>query len=182
MASTLGQKLAALRAARRLTLRQVALSTGLAESFLSKLEHDRVNISVANLRKLARTYGVPMIHFFENEDERPACVVVRADGRLRLAADGCGVAIELLSPRRQSGVQVVLRTLRPGALGGPAEVGHGEEFTHVLQGRVRYEVDGQTHELVAGDSILYRRSAPHTWLNPGETEAVLLTVYAPPSL
>ena len=50
--ATLGDRLIQIRSERRQTLRAVAGGTGLAESFLSKLEHDKVNISVTNLKKL----------------------------------------------------------------------------------------------------------------------------------
>ena len=182
MSTTLGTKLAALRAARRLTLRQVAGTTGLAESFLSKLEHDRVNISVSNLRKLARTYGVPMTHFFEHEDDRPSSVVVRAPERRRLGANGDQAVIEMLSPARYATVQAVLRTIPAGCGGRAASPCQGEEFTFVLRGRVRYDVGGEAHELAEGDSIYYRRSVPHGWQNAGDEDVVLLTIYSPPTL
>ncbi|MBO9315274.1 MAG: helix-turn-helix transcriptional regulator, partial [Chloroflexus sp.] len=65
---SLGQKIGRLRQERGLTLQEVAEGSGLTPSFLSRLERDKVNISVANLRKLAQFFSVQMTHFFEGED------------------------------------------------------------------------------------------------------------------
>lgn len=181
MSTSLGQKLAALRAGRRLTLRQVAAQTGLAESFLSKLEHDRVNISVSNLRKLARVYAVAMAQFFEHEDDRPPSTVIRQAERRRLVEPGGDGQLEILSPPHHANLQAVLRLIPAGA-GGETEPDRGEALCVVMRGRLRFEVAGQAHDLAEGDTIHYRRNVPHGWRNAGDVEAVVLTVYAPPLL
>ena len=42
----------------------------------------------------------------------------------------------------------------------------GEELVIVLEGRMEFEVDGECHEVGAGDSIHFRAVRPHSWRNP----------------
>jgi quercetin dioxygenase-like cupin family protein len=53
-----------------------------------------------------------------------------------------------------------------------------EQITHVLSGRIRFTVDGQTREVGAGDSLYLASNAPHG----AETveAAVVIDTFSPP--
>ena len=64
---------------------------------------------------------------------------------------------------------------------GPVPMNHpGEELVIVLEGRMEFEVDGECHEVEAGDSIHFRAVRPHSWRNPSDepARAVWLVVRA----
>jgi len=56
-----------LRKMRRLTLREVAESTGLSISFLSDIERGRTQPSITTLQKLTQVYNGPLLLAFEVE-------------------------------------------------------------------------------------------------------------------
>src|SRR5262249_47807359 len=60
-----GGRLKAARLARRLTLSEVASASGLTKGFLSKLERDKANASVASLIRLCEVLGVPVSSLFQ---------------------------------------------------------------------------------------------------------------------
>src|SRR5438874_11512688 len=76
-----GERLRAIRVARRRTLREVAERAGLSESFLSQVERGRASGSIASLRRIADGLGVTMADLFQpsgltqprvlRRDERP---------------------------------------------------------------------------------------------------------------
>lgn len=61
---SLGRKTAELRRQAHMTQLQVSQSTGLAVSYLSRLENDRLAPSVRTLSKIAEALRVPMASFF----------------------------------------------------------------------------------------------------------------------
>jgi transcriptional regulator with XRE-family HTH domain len=76
-----GQRIKALRKRRGLTLEKFSARTGLSVSLLSQIEHGGVNLSVANLWKIAQTLGAEIAYFFEQNTPYEAFKVVRSNER-----------------------------------------------------------------------------------------------------
>src|SRR3972149_1449664 len=62
---SLGARLRRLRLERGLTMKEVARRAALTESFISQLERDRVNPSVASLQRLTAALGTPLGRLFD---------------------------------------------------------------------------------------------------------------------
>jgi transcriptional regulator with XRE-family HTH domain len=174
-----GERIAALRSERRLTLETLASRTGLTPSFLSKLERGRTSISVDNLRTVAHFLGVEMRHFFDREE--PQLAVVKRKGRgMPLGIANTTAFGESLVTTARSTLQATLYRTPPGE-GRRSGFAHpGEEFVYVLRGRVRYWAGTAEFLLDAGDSVWHRSSEPHRWQNVGKLTAITLHVNTPP--
>ncbi len=74
---TIGQRIHAVRRARRLTQRDVARRTGIAEPFLSRVENNHAQPSVSTLERLAEAMGVTLGDLLAVEPARfkPPCPV-----------------------------------------------------------------------------------------------------------
>ena len=166
---SLGQRIARLRQERNHTLQDVANGAGLTPSFLSRLERDQVNISVANLRKLAQFYDVSMTYFFEGEERGPVALVVRAADRPRLSSPRAPAQVYALTPPR-SRFAARLVDLEVGA----AFEEEGDYLMLVMSGQLRCQVDDEVFELEAGDTLSTQRPASTRWENLGEQPAALL--------
>ncbi|GAB4442331.1 MAG: helix-turn-helix domain-containing protein [Chloroflexi bacterium OHK40] len=171
---SLGQKIGRLRQERGLTLQEVSEGSGLTPSFLSRLERDKVNISVANLRKLAQFFSVQMTHFFEGEDSQQVGQVVRGNERVRLSLDDAPVQVYALLPPN-SDLEARLIEARPGS-GQQGFSSRGSQMLLVIEGTIRYNLGEEEYELRAGDTLFYRDDVAHSWANIGEHTAVMLTV------
>lgn len=168
---SLGQRIARLRQERGLTLQEVADGAGLTPSFLSRLERDQVNISVANLRKLAQFFGVAMVYFFEGESTGPAAELIRATERPGLLPTQIDAQVYALVPS-DSDLDVRLIEARPGA----RQQCDGERLVYLLRGQLRYHVGEETYTLGAGDTLFLRREAPQRWECIGAEPAAILLV------
>jgi len=64
---------------------------------------------------------------------------------------------------------------------GPPQHRHGlhEEAFYVVSGTVRFTVGDQDHDAEPGTLVMVPVGAPHTFANPGDEEAVLLTAFTP---
>lgn len=173
---SLGQKIGRLRQERGLTLQEVSEGSGLTPSFLSRLERDKVNISVANLRKLAQFFSVQMTHFFEGEDNQQVGQVIIADDRVRLSLDDAPVQVfSLLPPNSELEARMI--EARPGS-GQQGFSNRGSQMILVLEGQLRYSLGEEEYDLRPGDTLFYRDDVAHSWVNTGEGNAVMLTVSA----
>ena len=152
---SLGTTLRAIRTARGLSLAQVAKATGISRSLLSLIETGRSDITIGRLSRLAQLYEVRLAELVP-EPRHPDPIVVRADDRQLLRYTAEEIDIEVLVPDGPHTTQAVLATFAPRAQMQDYVPQPNEQFTHVLEGRIRTEfADGRELELDAGDSATY---------------------------
>jgi len=172
---TLGERIRALRQEHKLTLHDVSEGAGLTPSFLSRLERDRVNISVANLRKIANFFGVPMTYFFSSE-ESPAVEVVRAAERRKLQATGEKLQVEALLPEGEFHPDAFEAVVLPQGKSSRRAPREGRTLLFLLEGELRCYVGEEQYDLQAGDSLYIRNGTDYGWENPGPREARFLLI------
>jgi quercetin dioxygenase-like cupin family protein len=157
-------------------LQEVSDGSGLTPSFLSRLERDKVNISVANLRKLAMFFSVQMTYFFDGEDNQQTGQVVRLAERIKLSLDEAPVQVySILPPNGELEARLM------EAVPGSSQQGFsntGGQMVYVLNGHLRYQLGEQEYTLEPGDTLFYRDDVATNWVNVGDSPAMLLTVSA----
>ena len=177
----IARDLRALRRARSLTLAQMSESIGRSVGWLSQVERGISMPTLADLSRLADTFGVPMSLFFsrEQQSEPEMEVVVRANARRDLGVIEAGVEEELLSPALGGSFEMRHRTFAPGATSTQKSARDTEEAGYVLSGTIDIEVDGTWHLLHAGDSFRFKGKTMR-WRNDSDEDAVLIWVLSPP--
>ncbi len=178
-----GARLRALRAARRLSLGDVARATGISASFLSLVENGRSDITIGRLTRLVDYYEISITELLPAAGTGDPDIVRRDETR-RLHSSEEGTTISLLALGTDRMMFPMLLELAPGA--SLAERGHhaGEEVVHVLAGRLQLEVDAaEPHELLAGDSAYYDATRPHLFRNASAEEPLrLICIDSPPPI
>lgn len=173
----MGPKFRKLRLQRGEPLSAVAKATGVSVGFLSNLERSHSEASVGVLRKLAQYYGLNILDFFTPiEGTTP---LVRPKDR-KILEGGPGVRMELLASGKIT-MEPHLFRVAPGAGSGDSYSHQGEEFLHLISGRLNITLAGEEYELKSGDSFYFGSHIQHTWHNPGKTEAVVLWINTPPT-
>lgn len=177
----LGSRLHGFRAARGLSLRAVALRSGLTASFISQVERGRANPSIGSLARLAEVFGVSVGQFF---DGAPAPGrVVRHDERRRIRLRGLGEADEYITADPAGILQVAVTTFDVGGCSAQSPFVHDsdEEVVLLLEGSLEVEVGRERYRLEADDAITYSPRTPHLARNVGQTPARAIFVLTPPS-
>ena len=152
---SLGTSLRAIRTARGLSLAQVAKATGISRSLLSLIETGRSDITIGRLSRLAQLYELRLAELVP-EPRHPDPIVVRADDRQLLRYTAEAIDVEVLVPEGPHTMQAILATFAPLARMQDYIPQPNEQFTHVIEGRIRTEfADGRELELDAGDSATY---------------------------
>ena len=173
----IGEKIKAIRQKRGLSLRTLGDLCDLSPNTISLIERGVSSPSVATLHRLATAFGVPIITFFEQQENHAEVVLTRADERSRsgsarvlLESLGVGLAEQTLEP--------FLVTLKPGAgAGKPLMVHPGHELVYVLEGELEYEVADEKYLLSEGDALLFEARLPHNWRNLGRQPVRFLLVF-----
>lgn len=187
---SLGAKIRQYRKSLELTLTELAEQCNISPSFLSQIERDQANASVATLHTIADVFGLPLATFFEEPDQKnnnissaeTTAKVVRADQRKTLIYPGSGIRNELLSPDLQRNIQMMRVIIPPGAGTGDIPLVHdGEECGVVLQGQVEIWVGDETYILNPGDAIYQSSIIPHRSRNIGDIDVIIIVAITPPS-
>jgi transcriptional regulator with XRE-family HTH domain len=67
---SVGKRVLTMRLKSKMTQQELSERTGLAVSYLSRLENERIVPSIRTLRKVAEAFGVPLTNLFENEHRK----------------------------------------------------------------------------------------------------------------
>ncbi|HLH82585.1 MAG TPA: XRE family transcriptional regulator [Trebonia sp.] len=176
----IGAQLKAARLAARKSMAEVAGQAGLTKGFLSKLERDLANVSVASLIRLCDALGISVGSLFQPSPGE----VVRAGARPPINFGGRGTSEYLLTPAGERRVQAILSDIQPGGGSGdepyslPADV----EFVFVLAGRLEITVDGEQVTLGQGDAFTFAAAARHMFRAAPEAGAARVLWVVSPAL
>lgn len=168
-----GPRLRALRTERGLTLTDVAASTGVSLSTLSRLESGQRKPTLELLLPLARAFQVALD---ELVDAPPT-----GDPRVRMPAVRRGGMTLMPLTRRAGGLQAYKLILPVGYPGRePEQKTHeGYEWAYVLSGRVRLWLGDDDVVLRPGEVVEFDTRVPHAFANPGGEPAELLALFGP---
>jgi transcriptional regulator with XRE-family HTH domain len=171
--SGIGAKVAKARAERGWSLQQLARRAGLSPASIHKVEKSGMTPTITSLMKIAAALGKSVGHFIEESDGLRPVTVIRRDERPRLHTSKEGLVLNNISGRYGpffvAGAEA---EVEPGADSGPQPMVHpGEELVVLLEGSMRFTVDGDDYDLGEGDSIHFRTAHPHAWANPSDRPA-----------
>ena len=182
---TIGSLLRSLRARNGWTLKEMSQRCGIPLSTLSKVEHDRLTLTYDKLQLLSQRLNIRMSELFAEPDDtsEPAVTARRSIGRIDDAVrvntpnyDHYYMCPEL---RRKRMIPIYVR-VRAKSLEAFGElVRHsGEEYTHVLEGRVALHTEFYDPiVLEAGESVYIDSNMGHAYIaGEGCDEAVVLSV------
>jgi transcriptional regulator with XRE-family HTH domain len=183
IASSIGERIARLRADRRMTLDALARATGFTKSYLSKIENSRKLPPIGSLSRIAVALDSDIAGFFDNT--RPngrdnGVCVVRAGERRPVVRGGTAFGYDYLSlayRKHDKKMEPFIFTF-PAKIDSHVFFDHeGEEFLFVLKGRIEFQVGGERWVLREGDSLYFDSHIPHRGWSLGGAAKVLVVIY-----
>lgn len=183
----IGPKVRAAREARGISLRELARRVGVSASFISQLEHNKVNASVGTLYSLVDALGLSIDQLMsdagpgaltrsawqEESDGQGDRVrkpidapVQRADGRARIQFPG--VIWERLTQAADPEVDFLQVEYAPGSASCPPNdmMRHGgREYGYILSGSLHLQVGFDSYDLSPGDAATFDSMTPHRMSN-----------------
>ena len=172
---------------------ELAERAGISSSYLSKVEGDKVNPSIALLSDIADALEMDLETLFKHESndlpkeqrEQPKKqnlnpIVIRSDARKTLKPAGSSSIYELLTPDLQRNLQLIIVRHVPGEKG--QVFSHvGEESMYCVEGQLQVNVGTEVFILNSGDCISFDSLIHHSVTAVGDHIAVLISAQTPPS-
>ncbi len=168
--TAVGPRLRALRQVRETTLSELAATTGISVSTLSRLESGDRRPTLELLLKLAQAHGVSLD---ELVDAPPT-----GDPRIHLKAVTRGGMTMLPLTKRPGGIQAFKLIIPPTKKHrGPedAKTHEGYEWLYVLNGRLRMILGEHDLVLKPGEAAEFDTRVPH-WFGAADSEPVEVLV------
>ena len=187
-ALAIGGKIRAIRQSKRLTLEDVSKRTGLSKALISRVENEQVSPPIATLLRIASALKVEISHFFSDESFPHKVTVVRhhevSSSRESMLIEGkdAGYSYELLAFKKDDKHMepfIVKFDIRERAE-VPMQQHRGEEFLHLLEGKLEFFTNEETIILEKGDSIYFDSGLSHGYRGLGDKPPrALVVVYSP---
>ena len=160
-----------------MTLAQVSALSGISVSTLSKLENGQTGLHLDNMIRLSAAFEMPVSILINDVGaESGATSVTRAGGPYSHIVDTLDFKVlhDDLPSQRNIFWKVRLRA-RTLADFGPYHSHPGEEFFYVLEGRVKFYIEGRKPTILKpGDSVQFDSSLDHAYLSYGGDQAMIL--------
>ncbi len=166
----IGERLQGLREVLDIPVEEMAETIGIDVEKYKKIEQGEVDITISNLMKIARKYGISTEELiFAETPHMKSYFVVRK---------GQGVSIERTKAYKyqslvsgfvnhKADVFIVTVEPKPGARTIYKNTHPGQEFNLVLEGTMELYIGGKTMTLSEGDSIYFDSTKPHGMLAIG---------------
>jgi transcriptional regulator with XRE-family HTH domain len=176
---TIGQNIRRLRETTGQTLTDMARAANITKSTLSKIENGQVSSPISTLIRIADALNQRIDQFFvETEGESIYVLTGKGKGRL-VTRDGSrfGYTYEALAagfPHKLA--EPFILTTQPGDR--PKPFTHdGQEFIHMLAGRMRFFIAGKSFLIGPGDSLYFDSRYEHYSWVVGKRPARFLCVF-----
>ena len=177
----IGPRVRALREAMDLSLRDLAERSGVSAPMLSQVERGETSPTLQIASRIAAGLELRLSQLLRL-DESGTVTIVRGNERRRGGAPDRGHAFEVLTaPLPGQRAELSRHTLTAGARTGgagdpPMHEPGSREIALVESGHVVLDIDGERHDLAAGDCVTFDADLPHHFENPGPDDAALLAV------
>jgi transcriptional regulator with XRE-family HTH domain len=164
-----------------LSLRDLAERSGVSAPMLSQVERGETSPTLSVAGRIATGLDLTLSQLLRLDEAEHVVVVRAGEGRTR---ERRGHRVEELTPPLPGQRADVSRhVLEPGASTGgkddpPMHEPGARETALALAGTVTLLIDGDEHELSAGDAVTFDADLPHHFENRGAKPAELVAVVA----
>lgn len=174
-----------LRKQQQISLKTLAVLTGLTKGYLSRIERSKKAPPYSTLSKIAGALGVDAAFLLGERIDKTS------DKRISFTKKSRGKIVNLMHSLAEGSLYgyeyEALASDKPGKNMEPYIIEasfdeeaifrhEGEEFLYVLDGRHEFTFDGKKYIMEEGDSVYFDASVPHTGRSLGTKRAKLLAI------
>lgn len=180
LAARLAARIRSLRAARGLTLAELAARSGVGRSTISLIERAEASPTAAVLSRLATGLGVTLASLFDLPAAAPPSPLARRADQPVWRDPETGYRRRALTPPGAGGPLELVEILLPAGarVAYDAALASVAQQVWLLEGRLEVAAGEARHELAVGDCLAMRIDRPVAFRNPGPVEARYLVALA----
>lgn len=176
----IGNKLRLLRKLKNISLKQLAEKTNMSYSYLSGLENGKHSITISNLQRLSAFFEVDIIYFFD-QDSKTDAFLIRKDDRDIISTED-NISFQVLTSNTSENLQISIIKQPPNTPDEKKLHHHkeGEEFIHIIKGKLFVIVGETEYVLSSGDSVYYKSNIDHLMFTKNQSAEFFL-INSPPN-
>ncbi|MEG9249669.1 XRE family transcriptional regulator [Arthrobacter sp. Soc17.1.1.1] len=181
LARAIGERVKDERLNRRLTLDQLAETTGVSRRMIINIEQGATNPSVGTLLKISDALGVGLPKLVEPPRTAPRSVTRRGEGAALWTGDRGGTGVLMAGTRSPDVLELWDWTLEAQEQHtSEAHAAGTMEVLQVQQGALTVTVAGEPVALGEGDALTFAGDVDHSYVNHGDTTTrFTLAVFEP---
>ena len=167
----IGERLRGLREVLDIPVSEMAETIGISSEKYEKIESGEMDITISNLMKIAKKYGISTEELiFAESAHMKSYFVVRKGQGMSVERTKAYKYQSLVSGFVDHKADVFIVTVepKPGARTIYKNTHPGQEFNLILEGSMELYIGGKTIVLEEGDSIYFDSSKPHGMLAVGD--------------
>ncbi len=177
----IGNKIKKLRKKNGLSISLLSEKSGVSTGLISQVERNLVMPSVENLWKIAQALNVNVGYFFEENTSHEDLIVRKSDRKIIKFNEGNAI-YQQLTPEIEKDLEFYEITVKSGKESASDFVKHeGVECGVILKGSLDIIIGQDIHHLEEGDSIYFKSSLPHKFVNNGDSDCLSFWVMTPAS-
>lgn len=175
----IGERLRGLRDVLDIPVESMASLCGITVDRYEKMERGEAELSVANLQKIAKKYGVSLdVLMFGEEPHMRNYFLTRKGQGLHVERRKAYNYESLASGFRGRKADPFIVTVEPKPEGTPKEMNShsGQEFNMVIEGEMELTIGGKVLTLGEGDSVYFDATQPHGMCTMGNKPCKFLAI------
>lgn len=160
----IGERLRGLRDVLDISVEEIAALCGITVDRYEKMEKGETELSVANLQKIAKKYGISLDVLMFGEEPKMSSYFLTRKGQGKSVERRKAYQYEsLASGFRGRKADPFIVTVEPKDANAPKEMNShsGQEFNMVLEGTMELTIGTKSLVLNEGDSIYFDATHPH---------------------
>ena len=160
----IGERLRGLRHVLDISVEEIAALCGITVDRYEKMENGETELSVANLQKIAKKYGISLDVLMFGEEPKMSSYFLTRKGQGKSVERRKAYQYEsLASGFRGRKADPFIVTVEPKDANAPKEMNShsGQEFNMVLEGTMELTIGTKSLVLNEGDSIYFDATHPH---------------------
>lgn len=176
----IGTKLKQLRTDKKLSIIELSRLSDVSTGLISQIERDLVVPSVTSLWRLAKALDTNINYFFQEEPAEEQMIIHKGEHRTIVMHNESSF-YKLLHPTKEDrALDMMIITLKSGYTYEKKSIAHeGEECGYVLKGTLTVHLNGKDYTLEEGDSIYFKSTLPHKYINNGNEDCVSIWSMTP---
>ncbi len=181
----IGNKMKALREARKMSLTDLSQKSGVQMATLSRIENLKMVGTLDSHINIAKALGIDVTELYKDIGKQPKIAEFnKPDNRSDVFTHSEHSSYEILTKNvlQKKMMPVLIRIDSRGRTNREQSQANADKFVFVLEGNIEVAVGDQKFPLSKNHTLYFDASLPHAFINKGKTAAKVLCVGTPVSL
>jgi transcriptional regulator with XRE-family HTH domain len=180
----LGERIKRKREMLNMPLSDLSKKVGVSASALSQIENSKAFPSILTLKSIADSLYTTVGELIGEHESLTKNPLIKSDDIKFVKINSSGTSLFLLSHHENSKQMepYLIKFVENSDCAGIMQSHPGQEFIHVLEGRLIISLDKTQYILEKGDNFYFNSNIPHNLKNIQNSSARVLWIITPPNI